>query len=181
LRAPHYNYFRDYDPSVGRYIESDTIGLGGGVNTYGYVGGAPQKFADRKGLCVSDDACCSHPVAQRTLSQFGGTVMCCMGRKVACVAPLDGPEPGKSLLMGCTRKHEERHLQDVECGSNNTIETANWTTDANQGECAAYRVQLGCLRDAGPQCGGNNLCENWIRTNITDLTASGNRKYRCGF
>jgi RHS repeat-associated protein len=25
----HYNYFRDYEPGTGRYVESDPIGLGG--------------------------------------------------------------------------------------------------------------------------------------------------------
>jgi len=37
----YYNYFRDYDPQTGRYIESDPIGLRGGINTYGFVGANP--------------------------------------------------------------------------------------------------------------------------------------------
>jgi RHS repeat-associated protein len=46
----HYNYYRDYDPTVGRYVQSDPIGLLGGMSTYGYANLSPGSFRDPLGL-----------------------------------------------------------------------------------------------------------------------------------
>ncbi|RFF31158.1 RHS repeat domain-containing protein [Wenzhouxiangella sediminis] len=46
----HYNYFRDYEPQTGRYVQSDPIGLSGGFSTYGYAFQSPSKYIDPLGL-----------------------------------------------------------------------------------------------------------------------------------
>ncbi len=46
----NYNYFRDYEAGIGRYVESDPIGLDGGDNTYTYVEQAPLISIDPAGL-----------------------------------------------------------------------------------------------------------------------------------
>jgi len=46
----HYNLYRDYDPTLGRYLQADPIGLDGGDNVYGYVGGNPVGWVGPEGL-----------------------------------------------------------------------------------------------------------------------------------
>jgi len=48
------NWNRDYDPIVGRYLESDPVGLAAGVNTYSYVKNKPVGRTDAQGLADCD-------------------------------------------------------------------------------------------------------------------------------
>jgi len=53
-----HNGARTYAQGLGRYLETDPVGLKGGPNTYAYADGNPVKYIDLRGLCefVSDIA-----------------------------------------------------------------------------------------------------------------------------
>ena len=53
----NYNYFRDYDPTVGRYRQSDPIGLWGGLNTYAYAESDPLSLVDPEGKNIHGNWC----------------------------------------------------------------------------------------------------------------------------
>ena len=83
----HYNYFRDYDPRIGRFVESDPIGLKGGVNLYVYSLNNPINRFDIDGrepattsdmwTCVANPFDCNQAMncrdkaLQATISKFG--------------------------------------------------------------------------------------------------------------
>jgi len=68
----HYNYFRDYEPATGRYVESDPINLLGGINTYVYVGSRPLLFVDPLGLSPNGWGC----MVGGTIGMVGGAALC---------------------------------------------------------------------------------------------------------
>ncbi|MFZ5798139.1 MAG: RHS repeat-associated core domain-containing protein, partial [Thermodesulfobacteriota bacterium] len=51
----HYNWHRYYDPTSGRYLSADPIGLDGGMNLYLYTGANPVNAIDPMGLYSSSD------------------------------------------------------------------------------------------------------------------------------
>ena len=72
----HYNYFRDYDSSIGRYIQSDPVGVIAGLNTYLYVGAHPLTAVDPMGLQVNTfpapRSSCGSDDGRRYPNNFGG-------------------------------------------------------------------------------------------------------------
>jgi RHS repeat-associated protein len=83
--AEHYNYFRDYDPVIGRYVESDPIGLRGGLNSFAYVENSPLLLLDRRGLDAAGRA------IGRAVGMWGGRVI---GGAVGSVEPGGGTAVG---------------------------------------------------------------------------------------
>jgi RHS repeat-associated protein len=48
----YYNKYRDYDPTTGRYIQADPIGLAGGASPYSYAMNNPLRYSDPEGEFV---------------------------------------------------------------------------------------------------------------------------------
>ncbi len=47
----HQNWMRDYDPTTGRYIQADPLGLVDGASVYGYALQNPGRYVDPTGQC----------------------------------------------------------------------------------------------------------------------------------
>jgi RHS repeat-associated protein len=87
----HYNYFRDYKPEIGRYVEADPIGIDRGRNhLYVYVKNNPIKYTDKKGLFPGG--------LKGIIKRCGEWFACRMARTAYCEAKFGSP-----CRAGCTR------------------------------------------------------------------------------
>ena len=94
-----YNYFRDYDPSVGRYAESDPIGLKGGLDTYSYSTNRPTSNSDPSGLAVwLCERSTNFRVGNHSYFFDDRSKQCC------------GRSPGKDPLQGCKEPGPPSHF-----------------------------------------------------------------------
>ena len=118
----HYNDFRDYDPAVARYLESDPMGLGGGINTFAYVENDPLRFSDPFGLFSTRDALGYVPVVGSALDAYDSAMCGNYGWAAfhAGLAIADATGTGalvKGLAVGTMRWGSRAAIRDIYASS----------------------------------------------------------------
>jgi len=125
----HYNYFRDYDPGIGRYVESDPIGLRAGINTYAYAVGRPLHLVDPLGL--KSRVCC------RGIPRLLGFRHCYIEQDTGgpnnTFGLFGGPKSGEPDGVGRISP-DDWFDRGGECGE--------WSNDCNADQCVKDQVDF---------------------------------------
>ncbi len=157
-----FTYLRNrwYDPTTGRFLTQDPIGLAGGVNLYAYAGGNPVAFNDPFGLCPdpNDPNCPKETPVTRLAGQLHDVANAILDRvvsafesiwKVESQVPVVGPatqaatgvgSDGQQLGAGDRALAAGTAVLDAAGGASEDAAAAAWHagTFGSSAESAAY-------------------------------------------
>ena len=160
----HYNYYRDHDPATGRYIESDPIGLKGGINTFAYSRDVPDMLVYPSGLFTLRTVGSSWSMVDSLPGTRGGltnylvrtrctckqscgswTLSGCSSAVIAKVNFLNGLEESNEAAF--YRNSETQHVADLFAGAGSIYQagTEAERTARTSVFCSKYDCELNTL------------------------------------
>ncbi|MFZ1326772.1 MAG: RHS repeat-associated core domain-containing protein, partial [Candidatus Contendobacter sp.] len=155
----HYNYFRDYDPQIGRYIQSDPIGLKGGINTYAYVEENPVLRIDPLGLVNWQGIFAGIAMIKGVgagFFYFDLTSECKCGRSVSIKGVASSVAAGIGIKYtgsgSISTFYDHRDCPDPDV-ANGGFGVIGFSASAVGGGLSCSSVRIGALW-SGPSCGG---------------------------
>lgn len=163
----NYNGFRDYNPATGRFVESDPIGLTGGINTYGYVFANPLSAIDPLGLAAHVDLLDpSNPswVIQwaDSYTPDGFNTVILHDGSLGFSGDTAGNDPYKTQYVADRLKNKKGYDPDlptllIACGAASTIDAQIFSTDLNDQVWASPDPLTPPVENGQPVLGGDPI------------------------
>jgi RHS repeat-associated protein len=134
----HQNYFRDYSPAIGRYVESDPIGLLGGINTYLYASANPVGLIDVDGT--------NPATAARVGYAIGGATNAVLD---AWLIRITGTSLGGLIYNACHDSERDKRRKNCQALKDSILNTCYGLTGRKRFAC------FQAAEDSFQQCMGN--------------------------